>query len=68
VNGVLVDASGVTTGSISDFGEVSVNTFVAGYSLSFTGSFAETGNGLGLLSGGGVPYTSIGGSWQGTRQ
>jgi hypothetical protein len=68
VNGVLVNGGGVTTGTISSFGQINVSTSAGGYALQFTGSFNETGNGSGLLSGGGVPFVSIGGSWQGARQ
>ncbi len=68
VNGVLVNGGGVTSGTISDFGEVNVTTSAGGYTLQFTGSVNETGSGSGLVSGGGVPFVSIGGSWQGARQ
>lgn len=67
-NGVVVGGGGVTTGTISDFGEVNVTTSAGGYTLQFTGSVDETGHGLGLVSGGGIPFVSVGGSWEAQRQ
>jgi hypothetical protein len=67
VHGVLVNG-GVATGTISDFGELNVTAVVEGFTLNLTGSVDETGHGTGLVSGGGVPFVVIGGSWSATRQ
>ena len=64
-NGVLV--GGAIDGTISDFGELVITASAGGATISLSGSIDETGNGTGLVSGGG-PFFVIGGSWSATKQ
>jgi hypothetical protein len=66
-NGVVVP-NGAETGTINSFGEVSITVAGGPTVLSLTGSMDETGHGLGILSGGGIPFVAVGGSCSATRQ